>query len=114
MNTQKQVFNKLFKKEELASQKVELALLDDLKTLTKEAFSGKQQTSALQSIQSKLDKSYSNYQLVFANADEAIKKAKDLGVDFKVFSDLKDNADKEMKSILKAISLINESVKVLN
>ena len=31
MSEQKVVFNKLFKKEELASQKVELALVDDIK-----------------------------------------------------------------------------------
>ena len=31
MQTEKLVFNKLFKKEELASEKVELALLDDIK-----------------------------------------------------------------------------------
>ena len=34
MSEQKVVFNKLFKKEELASQKVELALLDNLKSYT--------------------------------------------------------------------------------
>ena len=31
MQTEKLVFNKLFKKEELASEKVELALIDDIK-----------------------------------------------------------------------------------
>ena len=38
MNTQKEVFNKLFKEEktELATQKVELALIDDVKSITKE------------------------------------------------------------------------------
>lgn len=37
MQTEKLVFNKLFKKEELASEKVELALTDDFNKLLKQA-----------------------------------------------------------------------------
>jgi len=46
MNTQKKVFNKLFKEEkvELATQKIDLALVDDLKSIIKEV--GKIRTSA--------------------------------------------------------------------
>lgn len=99
---------------ELKSEKIQMALVDDIKTLQKDAFSLKQQTSLLQSIQSKLDKSYSTYKTMFASSNDAINKAKDLGIDFKSFSDLKNEADFQMKNILKAISSINEAIKSLN
>lgn len=110
----KKIFSILSEKVELSEQKIQLSLVDDIKTLQNDAFSLKQQTSLLQSIQSKLDKSYSTYKTMFASSNDAINKAKDLGIDFKSFSDLKNEADFQMKNILKAISSINEAIKSLN
>ena len=64
MSEQKTVFNRLFKKEELASHKVDLALVDDIDKKNKETL------VALQNA----DKSWKEYQNYLSKADAPFKK----------------------------------------
>tara|TARA_R110000764_G_scaffold235490_1_gene330083 strand:- start:49 stop:417 length:369 start_codon:yes stop_codon:yes gene_type:complete len=91
MNTQKEVFNKLFKEEktELATQKIELGLIDDLdkklnsfKSKNKEIGSYLEQILKLKSKFKNdfksLDKEYDN---LINGYDELLKKANEIGAD---------------------------------
>lgn len=91
MSEQKTVFNKLFKAD-LASQKVELATIDDLKKGIEE---GKKQEaslysdfkSALNGVISKAREIEIKYNVLLSNINEPLfqseKQAKELGLDFK-------------------------------
>ena len=91
MNTQREVFNKLFKEEktELATQKIELGLIDDLdkklnsfKSKNKEIGSYLEQILKLKSKFKNdfksLDKEYDN---LINGYDELLKKANEIGAD---------------------------------
>ncbi len=80
MQTEKLVFNKLFKKEELASEKVELGVLQDLQSLFDKAFNIIKDANAEKQ---KVKNMYSQALIILdqnipAQADSAIKKALDL------------------------------------
>jgi hypothetical protein len=92
MQTEKLVFNKLFKKEELASEKVELAIIDDLKKGISEG--SKQEANLysdfktiLNGVISKAREIEVKYNVLLSNINEPLfqseKQAKELGLDFK-------------------------------
>ena len=91
MNTQKQVFKKLFK-EDLENHKIELAIIDDLKKAIQEG--DKQEANlysdfkaALNGVISKAGQIESKYNTLLSNINEPLfqaeKQAKELGLDFK-------------------------------
>lgn len=93
MSEQKVVFNKLFKKEELASQKVELALIDDLKKELSSLFDGGQKrASDISSIASSLQSAKGVALQISEKADKASKMAKDLGLDSGQFDFIKNES----------------------
>jgi hypothetical protein len=88
MNTQKEVFNKLFKenKTELSTQKVELALVDDFtkvfeKAVDEDSSIGNTLISALSKAEGKYKSVISDYEKAINLGDKAIESAKELGVD---------------------------------
>ena len=108
MNTQKQVFNKLFKKEELASQKVELGVLQDLESLFEKAVNFIKEADVEKQ---KLKGLYSKALIILdqnipAQADTAIKKAIDL--------DANEVADKFKKLKSDSLKLSSEYKKIYN
>ena len=88
MNTQKEVFNKLFKEEktELSAQKVELALVDDFtkvfeKAVNEDSSIGNTLISALSKAEGKYKSIISDYENAIKLGDKATESAKELGVD---------------------------------
>ena len=81
------VFNKLFdKKIELASQKIELALIDDFtkvfeKALNEDSSIGNTLISALSKAEGKYKGIISDYENAIKLGDKAIESAKELGID---------------------------------
>jgi hypothetical protein len=110
MSEQKVVFNKLFKKEELASHKVELGLIDDIEKLQIEA--NNSEDSAVAEVSKSLatlknavklfDKAILSSKNVTQQIDKAKILAKDLGVD------LPQNIDSKYKYYENSIKSFNE------
>ena len=111
----KEIAEKLFKAE-LSQERVDLAAIDDLENIFKEAYSLSKKSSILNQVQSSLDKAYEKYQLVRRTADSYIRSAKDLGADdlVKKLEKIQSEADSQMRMILKAIAKIEEAVKLLS
>ena len=113
MSEQKTVFNKLFKAD-LASQKVELATIDDLKKGIEE---GKKQEAnlysdfkgALNGIISKAREIEIKYNVLLSNINEPLfqseKQAKELGLDFK-----STDYYKQAQSIIKALETRKDTI----
>ena len=98
METRKTVFNKLFDKVELKSEKIELALVDDLKKRNQELFKTLE----------KADKLWRDYQDYLTNADKPFSKMIDS------YSDLDASiqfADGVAKRFLKAAQELGVDVK---
>jgi hypothetical protein len=84
MNTQKEVFNKLFKedKTELATQKVELGIFDDVEKLKNKALSAsKQAEKKVLGALSDFADSTSALEQAIKITEQGKQKAKELGVD---------------------------------
>ena len=113
MKTQREVFNKLFKEEktELSAQKIELALIDDLK---KEY--GKLQTLGIEadilSLADELSSRLPKYQSLKSKLDDAMKKAKELGANdiFSKLKSLNDGCDSSIKTIKKQVGSIKSAI----
>lgn len=108
MKTQREVFNKLFKEEktELATQKVELALVDDLKDLIKRGLSiEKKLSSDLQGYNGLL-RAGGGFKKKYA---ELIKMAKELGVpvpsELKRLEEIADGFEKKGNALKKVSNL---------
>lgn len=113
MSEQKTVFNKLFKAD-LASQKVELATIDNLKKGIEE---GKKQEAnlysdfkaALNGVISKAGQIESKYNTLLSNINEPLfqaeKQAKELGLDFK-----STDYYKQAQSVIKALETRKDTV----
>jgi hypothetical protein len=92
MSELKTVYNKLFKTE-LASQKVELALIDDLKKELASLFDGgSKRASEISAIASSLQSAKSVGLSISEKADKASKMAKDLGLDSAQFDFIKNES----------------------
>ena len=89
MNTEKRVFAKLFKAEEkteLATQKIELGLVDDFtkifeKAVNEDSSIGNTLISALSKAEGKYKAIISNYENAIKLGDKATESAKELGID---------------------------------
>ena len=113
MSEQKTVFNKLFKAD-LASQKVELATIDDLKKGIEE---GKKQEAnlysdfkgALNGIISKAREIEIKYNVLLSNINEPLfqseKQAKELGLDFK-----STDYYKQAQAVIKALETRKDTI----
>ena len=113
MNTQKQVFKKLFK-EDLENHKIELAIIDDLKKAIQEG--NKQEANlysdfkaALNDVISKAGQIESKYNTLLSNINEPLfqaeKQAKELGLDFK-----STDFYKQAQSTIKALETRKDTV----
>ncbi len=96
MQTEKLVFNKLFKKEELATEKIELGLIDDIQKNIDAG--GKYLSEAL----TKAGLSENSLKRASMDAKEGVEKAKFLGLDSKTF---------ELK-LTQANELLNRATKI--
>ena len=84
MNTQREVFNKLFKEEktELSAQKIELALIDDIEKILDKANSERRRLQSLGlKIADNLNDLQSDYDNAFMKSKNAENKAKELGAE---------------------------------
>lgn len=89
MQTEKLVFNKLFKKEELANHKVELALLDDFnkdyQKLNDVFFKAETNVVSYNELANKISSDFNSAGQVLLTAtkkfDDVLKSAKDLGIE---------------------------------
>ena len=96
MQTEKLVFNKLFKKEELATEKIELGLIDDIQKNIDAG--GKSLSEAL----TKATLAENSLKRASMDAKDGVEKAKFLGLDSKTF---------ELK-LTQANELLNRATKI--
>jgi len=97
MDTQGKVNKRLFKKTELATQRIELGLLDDLKKAESDLYAASQKSGgslgAVRKAIQNADKLFTNQLRVAENAEEIadkfIRAAKELGVDSKIANGIK-------------------------
>lgn len=109
MSTLKSVGEKLFKTE-LATQKVELALIDDINSALQKAFDSTDVDSIVLNAISKLEKSIPLLKETIKMSDEAVQKVKDLGIGGgvdKVFLGKKTEAESLLKRTEARISGLN-------
>ena len=108
MNTQKEVFNKLFKedKTELSAQKVELALVDDLKDLIKKGLKIESDLSSDLNKHNGLLRAGNGFKTKYG---ELLKRANDLGVpipqELKKLEDIADGFIKKGDAVRKVSNL---------
>jgi hypothetical protein len=103
MSIESKVFEKLFTadKVELASQKVELGLIENIRTQLDKAFPFTEIQSEVIAIENKIKKALPLYESVIKQTENGIVKLKDLGIDGGLIASLnKQNA--EAKSSLKS------------
>ncbi len=114
MKEQRRVFQKInkIKKEELATQKVELALIDDVNGSLQKAFDIYDVQNELLKAQGKVQKAKSAYEQAKKIATDAKQKAKELGAsDFiNMFSKKEDEAIDGIKSSERLISAIDKAI----
>ena len=115
MNTQKKVFNKLFKSEkvELESQKYEFGVIEDSRSLLDKAFQFAEIQSEVIAIENKLKKSLPFYQDVIKNNTAAIAKLKEIGIDGGAIASLQKQiaeATQESKRVISLISYMSKAV----
>lgn len=111
MQTEKLVFNKLFKKEELATQKIELGLIDEISKELSIAFNSQDVESEINNAVAKLQKALPIYKSVVSKCDEALAKIKDLGITGgmdKQVLEQKNEANSSIKSIENRISNLSK------
>tara|TARA_R110000772_G_scaffold132769_1_gene241251 strand:+ start:408 stop:761 length:354 start_codon:yes stop_codon:yes gene_type:complete len=117
MNTQREVFNKLFKEEktELATQKIELALIQDIKKRDKFIKKTLSEMDGLEAdflftknrIKNISNLLESDANLLDKDVSEAISKLKDLGLSSKEFSQYTKTISKAKQESKKIKSIIN-------
>ena len=113
MNSQKKVNEKLFgktNKTELAAQKVELALADDINLLLDKAYQLTDVDSIVLNAISKLEKSIPILKETIKKSEDALQKVKDLGITGgvdKVFENKKNEASSILKSAERRINGLN-------
>ena len=102
--------------QKFSTNKVDLSLVDDLENNLKDAYSLTRKSSVLNQVQSSLNKAYEKFQLVRRHADSYIRSAKQLGADdlVKKFTKIQSDADAEMRKILKALSSIEDAVRLIS
>ena len=117
MNTQNRVFNAIKKQEkvELATQKVELALIDDVNNLYEKGFDLYDVQSELLKAQGKVKKSKTFFEQSQKVAADALEKSKELGAsDFiKLFNTKIADAKDAIKSADNLISAIDKAITIL-
>ena len=109
MSTLKSVGNKLFKTE-LASHKVDLALVDDINSSLDKAYASIDVDSIVLNAISKLEKSIPFLKETIKMSDEAVQKVKDLGIGGgadKLFLGKKNEAESLLKRTEARISGLN-------
>jgi len=110
MNAEKKVFSRLFTedKTELATQKIELSVIDDIDKMTSKGLSDMLEASSLAQ---KAIKSYDSASQVYAQAenlsDKAISQAQDLGAK-QLVKQLKSKSSNISKDIKRANSISNK------
>jgi hypothetical protein len=112
MSEQKTVFNKLWKSNstELASQKVELALIDDINSALQKAFDSTDVDSIVLNAISKLEKAIPFLKETIKMSDDAVQKVKDLGIGGgadKLFLNKKSEAESLLKRTESRINGLN-------
>jgi hypothetical protein len=97
MSEQKVVFNKLFKKEELASHKVELALIDDLRKLANTSSKlNAENINLIDKVRANFKESLSILSKVEAEATKGLKMALDLGIGGDLYKEFLDNVKSDI------------------
>ena len=111
MTTERLVNNALFGKTELASQKIELGLIDEISKELEIAFKQQDVESELNSVIVKMDKAIGLCNLIIQKGNKALTQIKELGIsgglDKKVESQIKE-ADGLKKSVDFRIAQINK------
>jgi len=114
MNTLNKVYSKLNKKTELATHKVDLALVDDFetdfkKTVDQDLKIGQSLITALGKAENKYKSIINNYESVVKIGEKAQITAKELGVDLpQTFENRIDSAKAGIKEVQNLISKINQ------
>jgi hypothetical protein len=111
MTTEKIVMNSLFGKTELATQKIELGLIDEISKELSIAFNSQDVESEINNAVAKLQKALPIYKSVVSKCDEALAKIKDLGITGgmdKQVLEQKNEATSSIKSIENRISNLSK------
>lgn len=115
MNTEKQVFNKLFSEEkvELASQRFEFGVIEDSRSLLEKGFQFAEIQSEVIAIENKLKKALPFYADVIKNNTAAIAKLKEIGIDGGAIASLQKQmaeASQESKRVSALISYMSKAI----
>ena len=115
MSTHKTVYNKLFSKQELSAEKIELAMIDDVNSLYEKGFNLYDVQSELLKAQDRVKKSKDLFDQSAKKADEAIQKSKEIGAsDFvKLFQNKLDEAKSASRTADSLISAIDKAITIL-
>lgn len=117
MNAEKKVFSRLFTedKTELATQKIDLAIIDDVNSLYEKAFDLYDVQSELLKAQAKVKKSKDLFNQSLKKSKEGLELAKKLGDDafIKLFQKKISNAKEGFKSADSVISTIDKAITLI-